>query len=150
MKLVWTILAVLYALSPFDILPERFLPVIGWLDDLIVLWLLWRAFYAVKNRGMGGSYRQDTAGRDYSQSQRASQGGAAGNRSGSANSRSAKDPYSVLGLSPGASREEIKAAYRRLAAKYHPDKVAHLGEEFREIAEQRFKEIQEAYQRLNR
>lgn len=150
MKLIWTILAVLYAISPFDILPERFLPVIGWLDDLIVLWLLWRAYYAVKDRGMGARNRQDTAGRGYSQSQRASQESTGGRGPGSAQNASKKDPYTVLGLSPGASREEIKAAYRRLAAKYHPDKVAHLGEEFRKLAEQRFKEIQDAYQQLDR
>ncbi|HUT69368.1 MAG TPA: DnaJ domain-containing protein [Desulfatiglandales bacterium] len=42
----------------------------------------------------------------------------------------------------------MKNAYRKLANKYHPDKVDHLGDEFRVLAEQRFKEIQEAYQEL--
>ncbi|MBW2144864.1 MAG: DnaJ domain-containing protein, partial [Deltaproteobacteria bacterium] len=41
-----------------------------------------------------------------------------------------------------------KKAYRRLAGKYHPDRVNHLGEEFKELAERRFKEIQDAYQDL--
>ena len=59
-----------------------------------------------------------------------------------------KDPYEVLGVVRNASQDEIKRAYKQLAGKYHPDKVAHLGEEFRELAEQRFKEIQEAYQKL--
>ena len=58
-------------------------------------------------------------------------------------------PYTVLGVAPGASREEIKAAYRRLAAKYHPDKVQHLGKDFQKMAEDRFKEIQQAYDELN-
>ena len=58
------------------------------------------------------------------------------------------DPYEVLGVGKNASLDEIKNAYKRLAAKYHPDKVTHLGEEFRVLAEQRFKEIQEAYQEL--
>jgi DnaJ like chaperone protein len=54
----------------------------------------------------------------------------------------------VLGLSAGASSQEIHEAYRRLAHQYHPDKVSHLGEEFQELARQRFLEIQEAYEAL--
>ena len=42
----------------------------------------------------------------------------------------------------------LKHAYRLLAGKYHPDKVAHLGDEFKALAEKRFKEIQKAYQEL--
>jgi len=52
-----------------------------------------------------------------------------------------KDYYKILGVSPDASEEEIKKAYRRLAHKYHPDKKG--GDE------QRFKEINEAYQVLS-
>jgi DnaJ-class molecular chaperone len=54
----------------------------------------------------------------------------------------------VLGVGRNATSEQIKQAYRQLANQYHPDKVIHLGEEFRELAEKRFKEIQEAYQKL--
>ena len=59
-----------------------------------------------------------------------------------------KTPYIVLSVGKGASKEEIKKSYRRLVNKYHPDKVLHLGEEFRELAEMRFKEIQKAYEDL--
>ncbi len=59
-----------------------------------------------------------------------------------------KDPYSVLGVHPGAGEAEIRAAYTRLAKQYHPDRVQHLGEEFRRLAEERFKEIQEAYEKV--
>jgi DnaJ like chaperone protein len=58
--------------------------------------------------------------------------------------------YRVLGLEPGASPEEIKKAYRNLSRKYHPDMVASLGEEFRRDAEEKMKEINEAYDRLIR
>ena len=53
--------------------------------------------------------------------------------------------YEILGLEPGASHDAIKKAYRKLSMKYHPDKVRHLGEEFRVIAEKKMKEINAAY-----
>lgn len=56
--------------------------------------------------------------------------------------------YEVLGLSPGVDFEQVKKAYRKLSMQYHPDKVAHLGEEFREIAEEKMKELNQAYQFL--
>ena len=58
--------------------------------------------------------------------------------------------YRTLGLKPGASAEEIKRAYRDLAHKYHPDKVAHMGEEFQALAEEKFKAIQSAYEVLRK
>lgn len=54
--------------------------------------------------------------------------------------------YEVLGVSRGASFEEIKKAYRTLSMQYHPDKVGHLGEEFKRVAEEKMKEINAAYQ----
>jgi DnaJ-domain-containing protein 1 len=59
-----------------------------------------------------------------------------------------RDPWQVLGIELGASQQEIKTAQRRLAAQYHPDKVAHLAPEFRELAERRMKEINAAYDEL--
>jgi len=56
--------------------------------------------------------------------------------------------FETLGLAPGATFEEIKRAYRTLSMQYHPDKVNHLGEEFRKVAEEKMKEINEAYQYL--
>jgi len=53
--------------------------------------------------------------------------------------------YAVLGLEPGASEEEIKKSYRKLSMQYHPDKVRHLGDEFRKVAEEKMKEINIAY-----
>ena len=62
----------------------------------------------------------------------------------------AESYYQILGLSPGASPEEIKKAYRTLSMQYHPDKAAHLGEEFRAAAEEKMKEINMAYQHLQK
>ncbi|MGQ9616213.1 MAG: TerB family tellurite resistance protein [Spirochaetota bacterium] len=56
------------------------------------------------------------------------------------------DPYSVLGLKPDCSVEEIQRAYRNLARKYHPDRVLHLGHEFVQLAGEKFKAISEAYE----
>ncbi|HIP39931.1 MAG TPA: J domain-containing protein [Desulfocapsa sulfexigens] len=53
--------------------------------------------------------------------------------------------YAVLGLERGADKDAIKKAYRKLSMKYHPDKVRHLGEEFRVVAEEKMKEINAAY-----
>lgn len=58
--------------------------------------------------------------------------------------------YQVLGLSPEATFVEIKSAYRRLSMEFHPDKVAHLGEEFRKVAEEKMKDINGAYQFLKK
>ncbi len=53
--------------------------------------------------------------------------------------------YAVLGLEPGADFAAIKKAYRTLSMQYHPDKVSHLGEEFKKVAEEKMKEINVAY-----
>ena len=53
--------------------------------------------------------------------------------------------YAVLGLQQGADFVEIKKAYRKLSMQYHPDKVGHLGEEFKNVAEEKMKEINVAY-----
>jgi len=53
--------------------------------------------------------------------------------------------YAILGLQSGADKDAIKKAYRKLSMKYHPDKVRHLGEEFRAVAEEKMKEINGAY-----
>jgi DnaJ like chaperone protein len=53
--------------------------------------------------------------------------------------------YATLGLEKNATMEEIKKAYRKLSMQYHPDKVRHLGEEFRKVAEEKMKEINAAY-----
>ena len=57
-----------------------------------------------------------------------------------------KDPYKVLGVSPTASDDEIKKAYRDLARKYHPDKYS--GSDLAELAEEKMKEVNAAYEQI--
>lgn len=58
--------------------------------------------------------------------------------------------YKILEISPNASVDEIKTAYRKMAKKYHPDKVNHLGESVRKQAEEKFRMVQEAYENLKK
>ena len=59
-----------------------------------------------------------------------------------------KTYYELLSVAPGVSADEIKSAFRREIARYHPDKVQHLGTEFQEIAAVRASELTEAYRIL--
>ena len=65
--------------------------------------------------------------------------------------RKTKDPnwaYTALEIEPSASDEEVKKAYRRMAMKYHPDKVANAGEEIKEQATEKFRTLNEAYEHI--
>jgi len=69
-----------------------------------------------------------------------------GGRAGTAGSVQAEERfYAILGLEPGTDFAAIKKAYRQLSMQYHPDKVSHLGDEFKGIAEEKMKEINMAY-----
>jgi DnaJ-domain-containing protein 1 len=69
-------------------------------------------------------------------------------RQGTRSNKQAPDPYEVLQVTRGASRQEIKAAYLSMIKRYHPDRVSHLGKEVQDIAEKKAKEINEAYDTL--
>ncbi|MGB8491306.1 MAG: TerB family tellurite resistance protein [Bacteroidales bacterium] len=58
--------------------------------------------------------------------------------------------YKILEIDRSATGEEVKKAYRKMAMKYHPDKVSHLGEEFRKAADEKFKAVNEAYEKIKK
>ncbi|MDY7034727.1 MAG: DnaJ domain-containing protein [Thermodesulfobacteriota bacterium] len=149
MKFWIYLLSLVYVLSPYDILPDFFMGV-GWIDDISILGLLWwyHFIYRTKKKTHDEKYKgfqKNTEGE-----KKEKFGGSQYDRAGADSQKKPGngDPYKVLGVKRDASTEEIKTAYRRLVNQYHPDKVMHLGEEFRILAERKFKEIQEAYQDL--
>jgi len=114
-------LAIVYFIFPFDLLPDILGP-FGRVDDLAVLcFALWKA--------LGASSSKGGARRHQAQKQNAT----------------TTDPYSVFKLSPNSSRDEIEARYKELVKDYHPDRVAHLGEDLRKVAHEKMIEIQQAY-----
>ena len=156
MKPFWLILALIlvaiYIISPIDLIPDM-IPYIGRLDDIFLAvitiyylrygrlpgFLSWLERLLGKGRPVGGSGNGGADDRgQYQRNHNAAQG------------NSTLDPYAVLGIKPGASTAEIHAAYREAAQKFHPDKVSHLGEEFQALAQQKFVEIQEAYEVLKK
>jgi len=58
--------------------------------------------------------------------------------------------YRILELDSSATDQEVKKAYRKMANKYHPDKVSHLGEDFQKAANQKFQKVNEAYEKIRK
>ncbi len=145
MKILFTIIALLYVLNPYDLVPD-FLVGWGWLDDLLAGLFVWWLYKSLQRRRgqrpLGSRGDGSRGGRN-----KASAGERNGARAQNTGARP-DDPYTVLGIDRDAPEADIKKAYRQLASQYHPDKVSHLGPEFRELAEQRFKEIQQAYEHI--
>ena len=56
------------------------------------------------------------------------------------------DPYQILGISPSASDDEVKRAYKEMSRKYHPD--SYINNPLSELAEEKFKEVQDAYTQI--
>lgn len=143
------VLVLIYVVSPVDAVPDV-IPIIGWLDDILLLGLL---IYYLKYRRLPRflTVLKDKLFRNWQAAYRQQQ--AEQKKGPFENDReyrydAHRDPYAVLGVRPGASEKEIHAAYRRAVQKYHPDKVTHLGEDFQQLAQKKFVEIQEAYEML--
>jgi DnaJ-domain-containing protein 1 len=145
MKWFWIILAIIYVLSPYDLIPGfAILP--SRIDDIIVIIMLFRYLHRQKTMSSAaGSRPHDARGQQHTDRQQEQE-----QQERDQYRQGPRDPYSILGVSRQAGQSEIRAAYLKLANQYHPDKVAHLGKEFQQMAEQRFKEIQEAYEHLKK
>ncbi|MDG1477514.1 MAG: TerB family tellurite resistance protein [Vicingaceae bacterium] len=58
--------------------------------------------------------------------------------------------YKILEIEKTATNDEVKKAYRKMAVKYHPDKVSHMGEEYKESAKQKFQKMKDAYDNIKK
>lgn len=58
--------------------------------------------------------------------------------------------YKILGIEKTATDDEVKKAYRKMAVKFHPDKVSHLGEDFQKQAKEKFQKISDAYDKIKK
>jgi DnaJ like chaperone protein len=139
MKWIWIILAIVYLLSPFDIIPG--IHPAAWLDDIIVAYFLFRYLSRLIPSGQSGLPPLGRQQRTRRQSQ---------SDGIPPTDNDHRTPHEILGIPSDADQKTIRKAYRNLVNQYHPDKVAHLGEEFQELAEKRFKTIQKAYEKLKR
>ncbi|MEJ2430028.1 MAG: J domain-containing protein [Deltaproteobacteria bacterium] len=135
LKRFWPLLlALLYLASPIDAIPDSLVG-LGWVDDLVLLLL---AYWLVKRvlPSRYGQTRDHTSGRPHQSGPDPAK-------------KAATDPYQILGVPRNASQQEIKSAFRKQAQRYHPDRVSHLGEEFQQLAKEKFQEIQKAYETLS-
>lgn len=64
--------------------------------------------------------------------------------------RDVDSDYRVLGLEPDATDDEVKKAYRKMAIKFHPDKVSQMGEEYQKGAKEKFQKIQDSYEAIKK
>ena len=139
MKWLWVlaafVLLALYVRSPIDFIPDR-VGLLGLLDD--VLGLVFTLWWVRRQLGQTGPYQA-----------RRPRGDGAG-RAASDTAAGADDPYSVLGIPHGASPDEITRAYREQMKRYHPDRVAGLGEELQRVAHEKTVAIQRAYEALGK
>ena len=119
------ILAIVYFVFPLDLVPDIFGP-LGRMDDLLVFGIaVWRI---LKDR------RERTRAHNTEAPRQAPP--------------KSSSTYDVFQIKPGASRAEIDARYKELAKDYHPDRVAHLGEDLRKVAHEKMIEIQHEYETL--
>lgn len=132
-KILPWLIVVFYLLFPYDAIPDFFLGP-GWLDDLAVLGLVFWWVSRLKKAANGSARTSSTS--------------AGSGAEASGYREEEEDPYAILGLQPGATKEEIRAAYKKKVSQYHPDKVQHLGEDFQRLAHEKFVAIQKAYDKV--
>ena len=108
-------------------------------------WLIRLALYSLMFMGTYWLVRRLRARMASSLTGAYSQANGDGDESAETGRATPLDPWEVLELEPGASLEEIQAAYKAQLLKYHPDRVSHLGDEFQQLAHRKTLAIRQAY-----
>ncbi len=150
-KIILILLGIAYLISPVDIIPDFLVPFLGFIDDGLVIAVIYYLirygtlppFFFKKQKPFQKpldqrSYHSNTKTRDSGSTEKKE----------SSDQSTPKTPHDILGIHSGASKKEIIAAYKDAIKKYHPDKLSHLGEEFSILANEKFLEIQDAYDTL--
>jgi DnaJ like chaperone protein len=132
-KIILALLVLFYIVSPIDLIPD-FLRPLGFLDDLLFLCL----YLFLKNKKSAPFFFRDR------------QSPPPNEDNSKTESKKEQSPWEILGVTKNASPEEIKTAYRQRSQEYHPDKVQHLGKDLRALADKKFREIQKAFETLQK
>ncbi len=114
---------------------------IGGLAGYWLVTFLWAS--SVKPKSDAPKEESSRPENDFNQKRKSDQNGST---STSSTQNNESTWYEVLEISRDASASEIKSAYRRIIAQYHPDKVAALGSELKDLAARKSKEINKAYE----
>jgi len=166
MKLVLVLFGLAYLISPVDLIPDLLLPWVGWIDDGVIVWSIYYLirygelpwFLFRKNTGKrfpgrptGPGPRTNTSGQNNKKDKKKpNPHSEKTNSSRPGNARPVSSPYEILGVAKTASWQEIQTAYKEKIKQYHPDKLSHLGDEFADLANEKFLEIQTAYGQLKK
>ena len=158
LKIVLIIFGLAYLISPVDIIPDLLLPFVGWIDDGVVIASIYylirygklpNFFFKKRNpfkQPSGQSHADFTSQKEANKKGGYQQKNQQTNKNRS--SKSIPTPHEILCINPDASKKEIQNAYKQAIKKYHPDKLSHLGKDFSNLANEKFLEIQKAYDTL--
>ena len=158
-RLALILFGLAYLISPMDIIPDILVPYLGWLDDGLVLWCVYYLlryqqlpWFLFKKKPFPGQPQARPARMRTSSTEQktASHASRKTQEKPTPKPKTPEPEYEILGLRPDATWKEIQTAYKERIKKYHPDKLNHLGEEFADLANEKFLEIQQAYESLKR
>jgi len=163
-KTILIIFGLAYLISPVDIIPDLLIPYFGWIDDGVVLWTIYylirygrlpNYFFKQKNPFVnpsspdaGDKQNSNTQQRQQSFSHKQTHADDFSKKEESSKTSRLKTAWEILDIPKDAGKKEIQNAYKDAIKKYHPDKLSHLGEEFSSLANEKFLEIQVAYDEL--
>ena len=150
-RIILILLGIAYFISPVDMIPDFMVPFLGFIDDGIIIAII---YYLIRYGTLPPFLLKRKQSFEKPKDQKSNHSDSEDRKPGSAENKNTsaqsglKNPYDILGIHPGASRKEIITAYKEAVKKYHPDKLSYLGEEFSNLANQKFLEIQKAYDTL--